>query len=64
MAVEGTHLGKLDDEARKRRKAKNARNASRRGSSSPMGCYAIAVERGDKDGCGHRGHGFKPRRQV
>ena len=32
--VTGTHLGRLDDEAKARRRAKNARNANRRGQAT------------------------------
>lgn len=71
MAREGTHMGgPLDAEARARRKAKNARNAQRGGQAARPGCWAIAAQR-QRDagmryptGCGHRGHGFIPRRTV
>lgn len=64
MATEGTHMGRIDDDQRKRRRAKNARNAARSGTGARKGCYAIAVENGadPKVGCGHRGHGFVARR--
>lgn len=55
MTASGTHLGRLDTDVRKRRSAKNARNASRRGQDVTKPCATYAE-------CNHRKHGYRPRK--